>query len=38
MKSGALIGFIRINKFIIDRSSDIEPPEQGQVRHWPDIK
>lgn len=34
MKPGSMVGFSTINKFVYERSSDIGPPEEGQIRHW----
>jgi len=34
MKPGSLLAISTINKFVYERSSDIGPPEEGQVRYW----
>lgn len=31
---GGILAVTNINKFVYERSSDIGPPEPGQIRHW----
>ena len=34
LRPGGMLGLTAINKFVYERSADIRPPEQGQIRHW----